>query len=90
MRFHAELPDMNINPDDIHPEDPRRIHAIFEELRQAGLVSSSTSEEDQDHCWRIASRFATRPEILLIHTEEHYDFVKSFQRKSWFIPGQLG
>lgn len=80
MRFHAELPDMNINPDDIHPEDPRRIHSIFEELKQAGLVASSTSEEDkEDHCWRIAARFATRPEILLIHTEEHYDLVESFQ-----------
>jgi histone deacetylase 6 len=82
MRFHAELPDMNINPDDIHPEDPRRIHSIFEELKQAGLVASSTSEEDrEDHCWRIAARFATRPEILLIHTEEHYNLVQSFQSK---------
>lgn len=80
MRFHAELPDMNINPDDIHPEDPRRIHSIFEELKQAGLVASTNSEEDQDHCWRIAARFATRPEILLIHTQEHYDLVQSFQR----------
>ncbi|EOA88363.1 uncharacterized protein SETTUDRAFT_160266 [Exserohilum turcica Et28A] len=80
MRFHAELPDMNINPDDIHPEDPRRIHSIFEELRQAGLVASSTSDGDQeDHCWRIAARFATRPEILLIHTEDHYNLVRSFQ-----------
>lgn len=83
MRFHAELPDMNINPDDIHPEDPRRIHSIFEEIKQAGLVASSTSEGDQeDHCWRIATRFATKPEILLIHTEEHYDFVESLQGKS--------
>lgn len=82
MRFHAELPDMNINPDDIHPEDPRRIHSIFEELRQAGLVASSTSDGDQeDHCWRIAARFATRPEILLIHTEDHYNLVRSFQGK---------
>ena len=80
MRFHAELPDVNINPDDIHPEDPRRIHSIFEEIKQAGLVASSTSEEDQeDHCWRIATRFATKPEILLIHTEEHYDLVESFE-----------
>ncbi|PZC92245.1 AcuC, Deacetylase, histone deacetylase and acetoin utilization protein [Pyrenophora tritici-repentis] len=77
MRFHAELPDMNINPDDIHPEDPRRIHSIFKEIKEAGLVASSTSEEDQqDHCWRIATRYATKPEILLIHTEEHYDFLK--------------
>jgi histone deacetylase 6 len=84
MRFHAELPSMSINADDIHPEDPRRIHAIFEEIQQAGLVaSSSTSEAEQteDHCWRIAIRSATRPEILLIHTEEHYDLIKSLQCK---------
>jgi histone deacetylase 6 len=84
MRFHAELPDMSLNPDDIHPEDPRRIHSIFEEIRQAGLVGSSTvsdEEAPEDHCWRIAIRAATRPEILLIHTEEHYDFVESLQGK---------
>ncbi len=83
MRFHAELPDMSINADDIHPEDPRRIHSIFEEIKQAGLVGSSKSEEDarEDHCWRIGIRPATRPEILLIHTEEHYAFVESLQRK---------
>jgi histone deacetylase 6 len=85
MRFHAELPSMSLNADDIHPEDPRRIHSIFEEIRQAGLVGSSSTLEDEqteDHCWRIAIRYATRPEILLIHTEEHYDFVRSLQCKS--------
>jgi histone deacetylase 6 len=85
MRFHAELPSMSLNADDIHPEDPRRIHSIFEEIRQAGLVgppSTSEDEQTEDHCWRIAIRYATRPEILLIHTEEHYDFVKSLQCKN--------
>jgi histone deacetylase 6 len=84
MRFHAELPSMSLNADDIHPEDPRRIHSIFEEIRQAGLVGPSNASEDEqteDHCWRIAIRAATRPEILLIHTEEHYDFVESLQGK---------
>jgi histone deacetylase 6 len=82
MRFHAELPDMSLNPDDIHPEDPRRIHSIFEEIRQAGLVGSSSISDDEpteNHCWRIAIRPATRPEILLIHTEDHYNFVESLQ-----------
>jgi histone deacetylase 6 len=79
MRFHAELPDMSINADDIHPEDPRRIHSIFEEIKQAGLVGTNRPDEKEDKCWRIATRFVTRPEVLLIHTEEHYDFVKSLQ-----------
>ncbi|KAI4693834.1 uncharacterized protein J4E84_002410 [Alternaria hordeiaustralica] len=79
MRFHAELPDMDLI-DDIHPEDPRRIHSIYEEIRQAGLLATSDLDEDQeDKCWRIMTRFATRPEILLIHTEEHYAFVESLQ-----------
>lgn len=79
MRFHAEPPNITLSPDDIHPEDPRRIHSIFEEIRQAGLVGSSSipEEESEDHCWRISIRHATRPEILLIHTAEHYAFVES-------------
>ena len=84
MRFHAELPELSTNGDDIHPEDPRRIHSIFEEIKQAGLVDSSTSAGDvtDDQCWRIGIRPATRPEILLIHTKEHYDFVESLQSTS--------
>jgi histone deacetylase 6 len=35
MRFHVEaIP----TEDDVHPEDPRRIHAIFEAFVQAGLA----------------------------------------------------
>lgn len=84
MRFHAEPPEMSLSPDEIHPEDPRRIHSIFEELKQAGLVGSRTSEEEanEDYCWRIGIRPATRPEILLIHTEDHYAFVESLQYMS--------
>jgi len=81
MRFHAELLESNHGADDIHPEDPRRIHSIFEEIKQAGLVDAVTTEGDarEDQCWRIGIRPATRPEILLIHTEEHYAFVESLQ-----------
>lgn len=81
MRFHAELPDLNLKADDIHPEDPRRIHAIFDEIRQAGLVSSSMLDDDtnEEHCWRILIREATKPEILLVHTLEHYELVEALQ-----------
>jgi len=90
MRFHAELPSLSDNQDDIHPEDPRRIHSIFEEIRQAGLVgSSSTDDESREaFCWRIAIRMATRAEIRLIHTEAHYDFVESLQ--GMYIPQSRG
>lgn len=79
MRFHAELPS-ETSVEDIHPEDPRRIHSIFEEIREAGLVrgpESSGVDEHDDFCWRIGIRPAEKHEILLIHTEEHYDFVAS-------------
>lgn len=81
MRFHAELPSMSSSEDDIHPEDPRRIHSIFEEIRQAGLVGSSSAEDESNEqfCWRIAIRMATKPQILLVHTKEHYEFVKALQ-----------
>lgn len=93
MRFHAELP--NIVPqkdkdqEGIHPEDPRRIHSIFEEIKQAGLVGVSSTTEDEpmeNHCWRIGIRPATRPEILLIHTEAHYMYIESLQHMT---PEQL-
>lgn len=81
MRFHAEPPNVAM-PDDIHPEDPRRIHEIFDEIRKAGLVQGpDDSDEDAEpyKCYRIQIRHASRAEICLIHTEEHYDFIKSLQ-----------
>lgn len=83
MRFHTTFPEQELGEDG-HPEDPRRIHAIFEEIRQAGLVrghENAGEDEREDHCWRISTRPATKPEILLIHTEEHYDFIESLQSK---------
>ncbi|OSS47788.1 hypothetical protein B5807_06562 [Epicoccum nigrum] len=79
MRFHAELPS-ETSVEEIHPEDPRRIHSIFEEIREAGLVrgpGSSDNDEHDDFCWRIGIRPAEKHEILLIHTEAHYNFIAS-------------
>lgn len=81
MRFHAELPSDSA-ADDIHPEDPRRIHSIFEEIREAGLVRGPESPDFDEHdefCWRIGIRPAEKHEILLVHTEKHYDFVASLE-----------
>lgn len=82
MRFHAEFPDFMMNPEDIHPEDPRRIHEIFEEIHQAGLVQGPDDpdeEASEEQCWRIEARSATTAEICLIHTAEHYIFIESLQ-----------
>ncbi|KAF2016574.1 hypothetical protein BU24DRAFT_346359 [Aaosphaeria arxii CBS 175.79] len=78
MRFHAEPVALMLNQNDIHPEDPRRIHEIFEEIREAGLVQGPEDDEESsqhEQCWRIHTRPATRGEICLIHTPEHYKFL---------------
>ncbi|KAJ4347879.1 Histone deacetylase hda1 [Didymosphaeria variabile] len=89
MRFHAEDEVLNNNPpDDIHPEDPRRIYAIFHEIRQAGLVQDSFDSDDEDaesrdnKCWRIHTRHATQAEICLVHTPDHYLYVEALQNKT--------
>jgi histone deacetylase 6 len=84
MRFHSEPLSSMLMENDIHPEDPRRIHEIFNEIQQAGLVQGpEDSEEDaqQEQCWRIHARMASRGEICMIHTPEHYEFIESLQRK---------
>jgi histone deacetylase 6 len=82
MRFHCEPLTSMMRPDDIHPEDPRRIHEIFQEIQQAGLVQGPSESEDDakdEQCWRIHPRAATKGEVCLIHTPEHWDFIESLQ-----------
>ncbi|KAF2660148.1 hypothetical protein K491DRAFT_589511 [Lophiostoma macrostomum CBS 122681] len=85
MRLHSEPLTMTIREEEIHPEDPRRIHEIFQEIQQAGLVQGPEEDEEdakEDQCWRIQARHATKGEVCLIHTIEHYDFIESLQEKS--------
>ena len=84
MRFHAEPTSLMLNQDDIHPEDPRRIHEIYQEIQQAGLVQGPEDIEagnkaKDEQCWRIHARPADKGEICLIHTPDHYDFIESLQ-----------
>lgn len=82
MRFHAEPLSLMVNEGEIHPEDPRRIHEIFQEIQQAGLVQGPDEPEENardEQCWRIHARSATRGEVCLIHTSEHYAFIESLQ-----------
>lgn len=76
MRFHVEpMPTV----DDIHPEDPRRIHAIFESFVDAGLAwgIGSNGPTNDYYMGRIDVRKVTQEEVCLVHTEEHYDWVQS-------------
>lgn len=80
MRYHCEVRPAA----EVHPEDPRRIYYIYKEICRAGLV------EDPDivatpkplapiPLKRIAVRNATKEEVELVHTDEHYQFVSETQ-----------
>ena len=82
MRLHVEPVSMAIRENDIHPEDPRRIHEIFQEIQQAGLVQGAEDPEEEasdEQCWRIHARPASKAEICLVHNPSHYDFIHSLQ-----------
>jgi histone deacetylase 6 len=82
MRFHAEL---NSDEDDIHPEDPRRIWEIYNELVKAGLVDDDqiTAEYSSKpfKLWRIPVRLAEAAEVALVHKPELYNWVASLRGK---------
>ncbi|KAK8200151.1 uncharacterized protein BKA78DRAFT_359599 [Phyllosticta capitalensis] len=84
MRFHTEPLDAMLSEDDIHPEDPRRILEIYDQLGEAGLVDTSKHHvPNLDFAlWRIDARKATKEEICLVHTPEHYEWVASLKNES--------
>ncbi len=78
MRFHAEL-DPPKDRSDFHPEDPRRIFWIYRALCEAGLAEDRTLGFPvvvPQPLRRIPVRHATRDEVLQVHTEDHFMFVK--------------
>lgn len=85
MRFHVEPVPLE---DDIHPEDPRRIHAIFESFVDAGLAWKEGSEDPSLNYYmaRIDTRKVTKQEVCLVHTEKHWDWVQSLRTK---LPSEL-
>ena len=76
MRYHAEV--SATSGENVHPEDPRRIYYIYKELCEAGLVNDKKYPPIVEvPLLRIDAREATREECTLVHTQDHYDFVKS-------------
>jgi len=74
MRFHA-----TVDEDDMHPEDPRRIYEIYKALCMAGLIDDPTFTgvvKRNDIMAGIRAREATMAEALLVHTQEHWDFLE--------------
>jgi len=73
-----------------HPEDPRRIHEIFEAFKRAGLIYQGPpelaarvfKEMPTRYMWRIPARFALDEEICLAHTPAHLSWVKETENMS--------
>ncbi|KIV98406.1 hypothetical protein, variant 8 [Verruconis gallopava] len=81
MRFHTEL---EIDEDEeIHPEDPRRIYEIYNDLVQAGLVVVEGQEVDERlkpyKLIRIPAREAEAGEICLVHSQRHYEWMTTLK-----------
>lgn len=78
MRFHVEAVPTE---DDIHPEDPRRIHVIFESLVNAGLAFKKDVTAPSTYLMgRIDARMVTEEEVRLVHTKDHWDWIQSISR----------
>lgn len=80
MRFHTDP-----RPDafDPHPETPKRISEIFEELNAAGLIQDISLPDSMDDfkLIRIHIRQADPSEIALVHSDKHVEFVQSLRGK---------
>ncbi|KAF3931750.1 hypothetical protein ABW19_dt0210120 [Dactylella cylindrospora] len=80
MRFHATL-----DEEDVHPEDPRRIHVIFKAISAAGLTRSGEDGTEPDSgvdlMLRIKAREVTEKEALLVHTSDHWQFLTALPGK---------
>ena len=84
MRFHTEL-DPPKDKADFHPEDPRRILWIYRTLCEAGLVDDpvlSLKPLVLNPCKMIPVRHAVRSEILKVHFEEQFEFLKGTASKT--------
>ena len=76
MRYHAEV--AATSAENVHPEDPRRIYYIFKELCEAGLVDDKDHPPMVEHpLHRIDAREVTEQEVLLVHSQQQFEFVKS-------------
>ena len=83
MRYHVE--NATADAASLHPEDPRRIHAIYEYFVAAGLIKRNTEGQlpAHDHFMaRIALRPVTQAEACLVHTPEHWKWVQQLRHLS--------
>jgi histone deacetylase 6 len=87
MKLHMNA---DFSPNTHHPEDPRRIHEIFKAFKKVGLVYTGPEAElprimrecPTRYMWRIPARAATRQEICLAHSTEHFEWVERLDKMS--------
>lgn len=63
-----------------HVESPQRIERIYQALRKQGLISRMK---------KLKCRPATQEEVMLIHTEEHWDRVEDIESGLTCLPLRL-
>jgi len=88
MRFHTETVNTAQDEDDIHPEDPRRIWVIYEELVKAGLVDDPRVQGPgvDFKLWWIQFESATPADIALVHKPEYWNWVAQLEGRAVYEP----
>lgn len=87
MKLHANS---GIDDSPHHPEDPRRIEAIMTKFKENGIVYDGRQidlveilkTDPNRYMWRIGARKALKTEICTVHTNTHFEWVKSLSEKS--------
>ena len=83
MRYHCEL-DPPKERRELHPEDPRRIFKIYQELCVAGLIENEGLNKGHlipNPLLNIPVRQVTEAEVELVHDKRMWDFMVSTQSK---------
>ena len=82
MRYHCEL-DPPKERRELHPEDPRRIFKIYQELCIAGLIKNPMLNKDYlipNPLLNIPVRQVTEAEVELVHDKKMWDFMRATTR----------
>lgn len=82
MRYHAPIITSAYDYVDPHPEDPRRIYRIYKAIAEAGLITDPYLKGWSDLgplMEKIPAVEAKDSDILLVHEEQHLDFIKRSQ-----------
>lgn len=75
MRYHYEL-EPSKERRELHPEDPRRIFKIYQELCVAGLIKDEQLNREfliPNPLVRIGARYVSEAEVCLVHDKKMFD-----------------